>query len=64
MAPGVNFKGVIIGVIALFCGLMVAVWVIAARVDPQMVRTSEAAPMTSPKAAPKTTPHAPPGRRP
>ncbi len=64
MAREINFKGLIIGVIALFCALMVAAWVIAARVDPQMVRTSEAAPMAAPKAPPQSTSQAPPGRRP
>jgi hypothetical protein len=63
VAREINFKGLIIGVIALFCALMVAAWVIAARVNPKMIRTSEQTPTATPMKTPKTTLHSPPKSR-
>ncbi len=62
MARGINFKGLIIGIIAVFMTLMVAMWIIAVRVDPQMIRTSESPPKATRPKPPPTTPPATPKR--
>ena len=38
---GLNMKGVIIGIIAFFIALMVIVWVVAERTDPEMIPQSD-----------------------
>lgn len=41
MPRGISMKAVIIGIIAFFIALMVTVWVIAERTNPQMVRQTD-----------------------
>lgn len=41
MSRGISMKAVIIGIIAFFVVLMVAVWVIAERTNPQMIHQTD-----------------------
>ncbi len=65
MAGGISIKGLVIGIIAVFMVLMVAMWIIAVGVDPKMIRTSESTPKaTTAKPPSPTLPAAPPSPRP
>ena len=65
MGRGINIKGLVIGMIAVFMALMVAAWIIAVQVDPKMVRKSESTPkVTTAKPPPPTLPAAPTSPKP